>query len=170
MPSLPAAGAPFPQVSIPTLGGADVTLGQADDWAMVVVYRGLHCPKCKAYLAELSGMLDAFAKLGVTVVAASADPQEKAQAFADEISYAGTMGYGLTVPQMRELGLYISDPLSDAETDRPFAEPGLFIINSDGILQVHDTSTAPWARPPLQGVHDGIAFVRDQGRPPRGTH
>ena len=33
---------------------------------------------------------------------------------------------------MQALGLYVSTPRSPQETDRPFAEPGLFLINPDG--------------------------------------
>ena len=170
MPTAPVSGAPFPSVTVPTLDGDPVKLGTADDWTLVIIYRGLHCPKCKDYLRTLDGLRDDFAALGVSVITASADPEEKARAFVDEIGYRGRMGYGLTIAQMRTLGLYISDPVSDAETDRPFAEPGLFVVNEQGNLQVHDISTAPWARPPLEGVRDGIAFVRKMGRPPRGTH
>ena len=165
-----ASGTPFPKITVPLLGGGQTQLGTAKDWALVVVYRGLHCPKCKDYLRALDALLPAFADLRVTVTAVSSDPVEKAKAFVDEISYSGQMAYGLSVTNMRQLGLYISEPLSEAETDRPFAEPGLFLINDAGRLQVHDISTAPWAPPPLQGVVDGIAFVRKMGRPPRGTY
>ena len=36
--------------------------------------------------------------------------------------------YGLTIEQMTDLGLHISEPRSDAETDHPFAEPGNFVL------------------------------------------
>ena len=37
--------------------------------------------------------------------------------FADleEFGWDFDLGYGMTVPQMRSLGLYVTDPLSDAE-------------------------------------------------------
>ena len=35
-----------------------------------------------------------------------------------------------TVEQMQQLGVYISHPRSPQETDHPFAEPGLFVINA----------------------------------------
>ena len=35
--------------------------------------------------------------------------------------------------QMLALGLYVSEPRSEEETDRPFAEPGVFVINADGL-------------------------------------
>ncbi len=170
MTRIPTSGAPFPAITVPTVGGGTVTLGQVPKWGLVVVYRGLHCPKCKDYLRQLDALRDDFAALDVTVVAVSGDPEVKASAMVAETGYGGTMAYDLSIAQMRELGLYISDPLSEAETDRPFAEPGLFVINPDGQLQVHDISTAPWARPDLAAVRAGIGFVQDKGRPPRGTH
>ena len=170
MPNLPAAGAPFPKVSVPTLGGGDVTLGQSEDWALVIVYRGLHCPKCKAYMEELDGLLGDFKELGVSVTCVSADTKDKAQAFVDEVGYTGTMAYGLSVDQMREMGVYISAPLSAAEADAPFAEPALFVVNDEGVLHLQDVSTMSWGRPPLMGVRDGINFVRTNNRPPRGTY
>lgn len=170
MSKIAAPGHAFPTITVPRVGGGTLTLGQADDWGLVVVFRGLHCPKCKDYLRELDSLIADFADLGVSVMAVSADPEDKAQAFVDEIGYQGVVGYGLSVPQMQALGVYISDPLSEAETGQPFAEPGLFVINDQGVLHVLDVSTAPWARPALTGVRDGIAFVRKVGRPVRGLH
>jgi hypothetical protein len=71
---------------------------------------------------------------------------------------------------MKTLGLYISDPRSPQETDRPFSEPGLFVINADGAVQIVDVSNAPFARPELKGVANGIKFVRGNDYPVRGTH
>ena len=70
---------------------------------------------------------------------------------------------------MRELGLYVSAPRSEAETDRPFAEPGVYVVNSDGNVQIVDISNAPFARPDLAAIAKGIAFVKNNGYPPRGT-
>ena len=44
------------------LGGGDVSTGGAG-WKMVIVYRGLHCPKCKAYLTRLEELKDRFAEI-----------------------------------------------------------------------------------------------------------
>ena len=62
------------------------------------------------------------------------------------------VGYDLSVDQMRTLGLYISEPRSPQETDRPFPEPALFITNPEGKLQIVDVSNAPFARPELNAV------------------
>jgi hypothetical protein len=70
---------------------------------------------------------------------------------------------------MRTLGLYLSDPRSPQETDRPFAEPGLFVVNADGKVQVIDVSNAPYSRPDLAGLLNGIKNTREKNNPIRGT-
>ncbi|MEL6450987.1 MAG: redoxin domain-containing protein [Pseudomonadota bacterium] len=168
-----AAGTPFPKTEIAKLGGGTLTLGDPQggrDWKLVIIYRGLHCPLCKKYLAALSEMQGEFHALGVDVVVASGDPEVKAQAMVDEMGLSLPMGYGLTIAQMTALGLYVSDPRSPQETDRPFAEPGLFVVNDQGLIQMVDVSNAPFLRPDLAGVLRGVTFVRGNDYPIRGTH
>ncbi len=47
------------------------------------------------------------------------------------------------VEQMQELGLYVSIPHSEKETDHLFPEPGLFVINADYQVQDVDISNNP---------------------------
>lgn len=167
------AGSPFPKTELLRLGGGTVTLGDPQggrDWQLVVIYRGLHCPLCKKYLAQLEEMQAQFHDQGVDIVVASGDPEDKAQAMADEFAPTLPMGFGLSVAQMNALGLYVSDPRSPQETDRPFAEPGLFVVNGDGAIQMVDVSNAPFLRPDLDKVLGGITFIRANDYPIRGTH
>jgi len=167
------AGQTFPRQEVARLGGGTLTLGdpaQGRDWQLVVVYRGLHCPICKRYLKQLQGMLETFHQTGVDVVAVSADPLVKAQGMAEEEGLSLPLGYDLSLEQMAALGLYVSDPRSPQETDRPFAEPATFVINADGNVQILDISNAPFARPDLVTLLNGIKFVRDKDYPVRGTH
>ncbi|WP_147106324.1 redoxin domain-containing protein [Tateyamaria sp. syn59] len=168
-----AAGSDFPKLDVAQLGGGTLTLGAPrgdHDWQLVVVYRGLHCPLCKKYLAQLQELESAFNAEGVDVVAVSGDPEDKAQAMVDEKELSLAMGYGLSVAQMVELGVYVSDPRSPQETDRPFPEPGLFVVNGDGAIRMVDVSNAPFLRPDLQAVLNGIKFIRANDYPIRGTH
>lgn len=73
------AGALMPALTVPKIGGGEVTIGSAAGWQMVVVYRGKHCPICRTYLKTLDRLLDDFHGIGTEVVAVSADPQEKAE-------------------------------------------------------------------------------------------
>lgn len=167
------AGSTFPKLDVAKLGGGTLTLGAPQgghDWQLVVVYRGLHCPLCKRYLAQLNEMVGDFGQLGVDVVAVSGDGEVKAQAMADEMKLSLPVGYDLSVAQMSALGLYISDPRSPQETDQPFPEPGLFVINGEGKIQILDISNAPFARPSLDSIKGGIKFIRENDYPVRGTH
>lgn len=158
------AGAAFPTMTIPRLGGSSITLGQPEnghDWQMIVVYRGKHCPVCTSYLKELDSLLADFNALGVDVVAVSADPAEKAQAQIELIRPSFAVGYDLNVDQMRQLGVYVSNPRSPEETDRQFSEPGMFVVNADGNLQIVDISNAPFVRPELAKLVGGIGFIRN---------
>ena len=165
------SGERLPEITLPKLGGGELRLGAPvgdHDWQMVVVYRGKHCPICKTYLADLERTAPDFAKAGVGIVVISSDPEDRARSFTDEIGVSCPVGYDLTVDQMRKLGLYVSEPRSAKETDRPFAEPGVFVINADGQLQVVDISNAPFARPDLAGLAKGLKFIRDNDYPIRG--
>ena len=167
--SKPAVGAPITPLTFPNIDGSgDVTVGQPKDrWTMLFVYRGKHCPRCKKYLNKLNAMLDQWTTV-LDVVVVSGDPKEKAEVDLAEFGWNFTMGYGLTEAQMQSLGLYISDPISEAETDRRFAEPGAFVLKSDGSLMLVDISNGPAARPDLEELLDGITFNITNDRPTRG--
>ena len=77
------AGVTFPNFSLAQVGGGVLAVGQpagGNDWQLVVVYRGKHCPICTKYLAKLAALNERFAEIGVDVVAISGDPQDKAAA------------------------------------------------------------------------------------------
>lgn len=165
-------GTPLPEIRVAMLAGEDRTLGvpaNGHDWQLIVVYRGLHCPICKSYLKELDELSPRFEELGLDVIAISADSAMQARAFADETGVSVPLGHGLNVGDMEALGLYVSDPRSPEETDHPFAEPALFVVNGDGHLQIVDISNAPFARPDLQKLAKGIGFIREKDYPIRGT-
>ena len=165
----PAVGAIFPQMQFHKVGGGMLSIGgPRDRWSMLVVYRGKHCPRCKKYLNKFNAMLaDWDAVLDVIVV--SADTEEKAAADIAEFGWSFDVGYGLTENQMRALGLYVSDPLSEAETTTRFAEPGTFAFKPDGEMMLVDISNGPAARPDLEELLDGMTFNINNDRPVRGT-
>ncbi|XPF95307.1 peroxiredoxin-like family protein [Colwellia sp. RE-S-Sl-9] len=169
-----SAGQQFPTLSVDKLEGGklDFLNPKGDcDWLLVIVYRGKHCSLCNKYLSTLNELLPQFNELGVDVVAMSADPKEKALIQMNEINPSFEVGYDLTIEQMKTLGLYISNPRSEAETDRPFAEPGLFVINSSNNIQLIDISNAPFLRPELTSVIRGLGLIRNPENkyPIRGT-
>ena len=61
-----------------------------------------------------------------------------------------------------------SEERSPQETNRPFAEAGLFVINPAGVVQAVDISNAPFARPDLKSPLQGIRFVMAKNYSIRG--
>lgn len=129
---------------------------------------GAFAPRCKRFLNKLNAALPAWLE-AMDVVVVSADTREKAQPDKDEFGWSFDLCYGLTVPQMRAIGLYVSEPLSEAETDAPLSEPGAFAIRPDGTLMLADISNGPAARPDLDELLDGMIFNITNNRPARGT-
>ncbi|MEQ6202487.1 redoxin domain-containing protein [Sulfitobacter sp. HNIBRBA2951] len=166
----PNVGAQIEQMSFAKPGSdARVSIGQAKDrWTMLFVYRGKHCPRCKRFLNKLNAVLPAWTDV-MDVVVVSSDTEEKAAADMAEFGWDFDLCYGLTEPQMRALGLYVSSPLSEAETTDLFAEPGAFAIRPNGTLMLVDISNGPAARPDLEELLDGMKFNIDSDRPERGT-
>ncbi|AXY03561.1 AhpC/TSA family protein [Vibrio alfacsensis] len=169
------AGDLFPSISLPTFDGNTIEVGQPSEpatWRLVVVYRGKHCPLCTRYLNELEGLKAKFLEIGVDIVAVSADSKEQVAKHMEQISVSFPIAYGLSVEQMQTLGLYISEPRSEKETDHLFAEPGLFVVNDQGRVQIIDISNGPFVRPELNVLLSGIAFIRnpENNYPIRGTY
>ena len=73
---------------------------------------------------------------------------------------------------MKALGLYISVPRSEQNIDHLFLEPGLFVINADGDVQVVDVSNNPFVRHEHETLVSGLTWIRnpDNNYPIRGTH
>ena len=163
------AGSDMPRMTLPRVGGGEVSTEAGSGWKMVVVYRGKHCPICRTYLKTLDGLLEQFKDAGAEVVAISGDPKEKAETETQDEGWRFPVGYGLSPDEMRSLGLYISEPRSPQETDRPFPEPGLFMINPEGKIQIVDVSNAPFARPELGGILRGLKLIQEKQYPIRGT-
>lgn len=164
-----SAGDVFPAFAWPSAAGGQVTPADAEGWRLIVVYRGKHCPLCKQYLGELEKLKDEFAVAGIAVWALSADPVERAQE--DSMTHGWTFPLlaGLGEEQMRQLGLYMSAPRSPGETDRNFAEPAVFVINPENRVQIVELSNAPFARPDLRAMLNGLRYVVSNDYPVRGT-
>lgn len=170
MPLTLRSGERFPRMTFQKVGGGQLLVGEpSKNWTLLVVYRGRHCGRCKKYLNGLEKMRQDWERAGFDIVVVSADTQEKAQADIAEFGWTFNICYGLVVEQMKLLGLYVSEPLSEAETDRVFAEPGVFCITPEGNAQIVSVSNGPAARPELAELLDGMIFTIENNRPPRGT-
>lgn len=169
------AGGTAPAITVAGLNGGVTDIsrpGDSAEWRLVVIYRGRHCPLCTKYLNQLDGYVDRLASIGVDVAAVSGDSLEQLEEHLDRLDVSFPLYYGLSVDQMQTLGLYVSHPRSEQETDHPFAEPGLIVVNGDGNVHVVDLSNNPFVRPELEALVSGLEWIKnpDNNYPIRGTY
>ena len=170
-----SAAAVFPALTVKDTADNEVFLGQRSSdtgWKLVVIYRGKHCPICTKYLNQLEAYKQRLADIEVELVAVSADSAAQLKEHQEQLDVSFPLYYGLSIEQMKGLVLYISEPRSEQETDHPFAEPALFVINSEGRIQVADIANAPFSRPAPDTLVSGLEFLRDPANdyPIRGTY
>jgi peroxiredoxin len=166
---------PVPALSLPTVAGRQWTLGtdQPPQFTLIVFYRGLHCPVCRAYLSELNRLHADFTARGVAIFVASSDSAERAaQAVADWSLSNLTVGHSLPIDEARRWGLYVSTSRGKTslgiEEPALFSEPGVFLVRTDGTLYWASVQTMPFARPHFNEMLTAIDFVLKNGYPARG--
>ena len=101
-------------------------------------------------MGGFSEQLEALEKLGAKVVAATAEPLEKAKEVADKISFP--VAYGVTHAQADELGSWWEDR-------RQLIQPSNFVLNGAGKVLSATYSSGPIGR--LEAV-DAIRFIEFQ--------
>ncbi|MGB1239027.1 MAG: redoxin domain-containing protein [Pseudomonadales bacterium] len=168
-------GSVFPTIALNTLEqqGVDITSkAEGCNWKLIVVYRGKHCPLCVKYLNALEQHREALRELQVDVAAVCADREEQLREFMPKLDINYPIHYGLSEAQMHELGLYVSSPRSEQENDHLYAEPGVFVVNEQGLLHIVNISNNPFIRPELSELVAGIAWLKnpENNYPIRGTH
>jgi peroxiredoxin len=142
-------------------------------FALIVFYRGLHCPICRGYLGELAKLEPEFETRGVEVGAVSSDEEERARHAAAEWQLGNlTLGYGLDLATARDWGLFISSSRgkTSAGIAEPaqFSEPGVFLVRPDGTLYWSAVQTMPFARPHFRELLGAVDFVISKDYPARG--
>ncbi|MDJ0919855.1 MAG: peroxiredoxin-like family protein [Henriciella sp.] len=159
-----------PDLTVALVDGADWSLDAQTPKAftLIVVYRGFHCGICKTYLQELETLSEAFFSEGVEILAVSADPKERAEKAISEWDVKSfPIGYDLSFETAADWGLYASAARKEAETPR-FFEPGLFLVDAQGLLYFTSVQNMPFARPALQDVLAWVPKVIANSIPARG--
>lgn len=139
---------PVPALSVPLVGGGRYTLGdpRPRNFSLVVFWRGLHCGICRSYLNSLQSMLGGFEALGVDVVAPSMESAERAERCRDDWGLDRLrLGYGVGEATARDWGLYLTARRAPDEPEL-FCEPGLFLVQSSGVLSAAVINTGPQLR------------------------
>jgi len=163
-------GDKFPDIEFSLVGGGTRRLQDwLGQWVMLIVYRGHHCPRCKTYVARLQALAPAYAERGVELLLASTDPENVGCRTIEENGWTLPVAHSLTEANCRQLSLYLTAHLPDYELSGCYAEPGLFLVNPDGLTQVVERSNSPSVRPDLEVVLDGIIGTQERNLPIRGT-
>jgi peroxiredoxin len=161
-----------PDLSVPLLSGGTYRLAdkRPRTFTMVVFFRGLHCPVCRAQLSELERRLAEFEQRGIEMIAVSGETRERTTQLADEWKVEHLpLAYGLTEDQMRAWGLFISHGLNESEAP-VFNEPGLFLISPDHTVYYESILSMPVGRPRIDDLLSGIDYWLASGYPARGGH
>lgn len=166
---------PTPNLEVPTVGGGLWRLAdqQPQNFTLIVVYRGFHCPICKGYLKELANLQSDFATRGISIFALSTDTQERAEQTLQQWELGNLpLGYGLNIDGARAWGLYVSSSRgktsSGIEEPELFVEPGVFLIRPDGTLYASAINTMPFARPHFKDMLGALDFIIKNNYPARG--
>lgn len=168
-----SSGSRLPAITLPLVGGGKMTLGQPRkkaNWQVVCIYRGLHCPICKTYLKKLETLKEKFPATGAEMVAVSGDPESKAKAMVEAAGVTFPVAYGLSIEQMKDLGLSISPPRSPKETDKPFPEPGMSAVNPDDKVRLIDISNTPFNSSSPVELLKTLKWIQENDYPIRGTY
>ena len=165
---------PAPDLDVDTLEGSWSLSGQqAENFTMIVFYRGLHCPICSKYIGELDKLSGEFAEIGVSILTLSGDTRERAEQAKQDWGLANLdIGYGVTAEQARDWGLHRSAGRGKTsigiEEPEEFSEPGLFIVRPDKTLYWAQISTMPFARPHFREIIGALKFAMEKNYPARG--
>ncbi|MBS1270467.1 MAG: hypothetical protein MAG794_01423 [Gammaproteobacteria bacterium] len=170
----------FPRRSVPDLSIETLDRGiwrladrSPERFALLVFYRGLHCPICSKSLGDLEKRLAGFEDRGTEVIAISNDNEERARKSKQDWGLEKlNIGYGLSLDQAREWGLFVSSGIgmSSVGVEEPamFSEPGLFLVRSDGTLYFSSVQTMPFARPHFADIVGALDIVISKNYPARG--
>ncbi len=166
-----------PDLSIPLVTGERFQLSTENNARGTVIcfYRGLHCPLCANYLKELERLTPEFNERGVGTVAVSTDVEERGKAMADKIgANALRVGYGVTIEEAQQWGLYISTSRGKSSLDimEPdlFSEPGVFLVQPDRALYYGAVQTMPFVRPHFKELLAAVDGAMAANYPARGEY
>lgn len=137
-------------------------------FTLVSFYRGLHCPVCRKHLQQLHELIPEFENEGVNIVAVSMDGKTRAKKAQQEWHLQNLpIGYNLTLESAKKWGLYISRGIKDSEPDI-FNEPGIFLIDTEGLVYYSAMYSNPWGRPSIPAFLKGLQYIKKTKYPPRG--
>lgn len=135
------AGDLFPDLKLTLTGGEEIqtTKPTAQDWNVILFYRGSWCPFCVAQLKSFQNGLEKLEAEGIGVIAASVDSLEKASETRQQTGAQFPIAYNLPVEETAKAigAFYDENPAHTA----PYIQATGFVINPSGkvILSVYSS-------------------------------
>ncbi|HET9833178.1 MAG TPA: peroxiredoxin family protein [Vicinamibacterales bacterium] len=102
----------FPELSVHTVGGNQLTLPRDVEGSYMVIlfYRGAWCPYCKAQLAAFARARASLQSIGVEIVAISVDDETVSAALVEKLRLNFQVGFGVKADEVSDLtGAYVAD-------------------------------------------------------------
>ena len=171
-------GDTMPGIDARLVGGGRWALARekAEKLALLAFYRGVFCPICRSWLADLDRLVPEFERRGVSVIALSCDRKDGAEQAVAEWGLKNLrVGYRLDVEDARRAGLYISEgrglnPATNMKEPMLFAEPALLLVKPEGELYAAWIQSTPYARVHIAEVRTAVDnFVAKNLPEPRGS-
>ncbi len=171
-------GDTMPAIDARLAGGGRWALAQEkpEKLSLLAFYRGIFCPICANWVADLDRLVPEFQKRGTSVIALSCDPKEGAEKAVKDWRLKNLrVGYKLDVEDARRAGLYISEgrglnPGSGLKEPMLFAEPALLLVLPEGELYAAWIQSTPYARVHIAEILTAVDnFVSKNLPPPRGS-
>jgi len=152
-------GQTFPQLDLPAVGGGTISLPDdlAGSFGVVLVYRGSWCPYCNAQLASFARAADAFAEVGIKVVALSVDDEDTSAALVDKRHLPFPVGHSADPDKVAAaIGAFTND-------DPHYLQSTGFVLAPDGSVLVGVYSTGAIGRLVADDVVGLVRHVRSPG-------
>jgi len=176
MPAFPNEIAPA--LSLLLINRDVFALKDSKELFMVIVFCcEVHCPICKTHVKEIEEHFQKALDAGIKIVVVLMDTKEHADLFHKEVADALNqeklqlpVPNGLTECQASKWGLCFSEKHPNADKPDVFSKPGVFVIRPDNGIFMMQTQSAPFARPSMDQLIEGLQCASEHNCPVHGMH
>jgi peroxiredoxin len=171
-------GDTMPAIDARLAGGGRWALARekAEKLALLAFYRGIFCPICRVWLADLDRLVPEFEQRGVSVIALSCDKKDGAERAVKDWGLKNLrVGYNVGINEVRKAGLYISEgrglnSVTSQKEPMLFAEPALLLVRPEGELYAAWIQSTPYARVHIAEILAAVDNFTARNLPqPRGS-
>eukprot|EP01035_Chromulina_nebulosa_P017003 gene17003-22502_t len=136
-------GSQFPDIVLRFVDGNETSLKANGGVKLIIFYRGQFCTFSTSKLDNLQQNQQKLSDESISLIAVSADPVDVSKVLVGKQGYTFPIACGLTVDQMKSLGLYITDPTNITEQSYCFSEPAYVLLNEDNSIKYIDIASHP---------------------------